>query len=114
MRDRALADYKDAHPTLRPEAVTVIDRLLAANDAPTLFAFARIVNVDVWPARPVSPPRSPDGVTDITGRLDEFFPPPWWSLMDALVAGLVTRASVELKGGEAKRVRDAILKGSSC
>jgi hypothetical protein len=108
VRDRLLADYKAAHPEPRPEAQTVIDRLSAFNDAPTLFVLKRIV--DAWPAKPVRPPRSPDGVTDITGREDEFFPPPWWSLVDALVAGVIVRAGVVRMVGEAKRVRAAILK----
>jgi hypothetical protein len=108
LRDTLAAYQADHPPPLRPEAHKVIDRLLSkTNDAPTLFAFERIE--EAWPTKPVRPSLSPDGVTDITGRLDEFILPPYWSLVDALVAGLVTRATVGPKVGDAKRVRAAIL-----
>jgi hypothetical protein len=101
-----LADYQSSHPT----AATLKERLSESNKA-TLEAIDRIL--DLWPAKPVRRPLPPEGWVEITGREDEFIPPPWWSLLDALVAGLVHRATVVVKVGNARRVLKVILEARS-
>jgi hypothetical protein len=104
----ALAAYKETHTApLRPEADTLIPQLSNVSDHATIFAFAKIV--DLWPAKPARRPLPPEGYEEIIGNLDEFIPPPYWTLIDALVAGLIARATVAPKVGAAKKTLAAMV-----